>query len=230
MENFAHGGAGQGGGLGAGVELGGYLDKLGAEEAEFHSNGAEGRRHGLEFAAEGDAVGAMKADAEGGGLGEKDFRKFFAFVVVAEDGENEPGAVFFHLGRGEKNVEGAVFEEALHGSACEFGAEVVKVGLNLADGVRGCGVGGCAEDEAEGIGAGWGVTGSQSITGRLNLHGGHGPEAGGKLGEDGSARRRDKLGRLLDLSERDAGEDFESGWGGQRKPAVRAIDPARALD
>lgn len=230
MENLPYCGAGRGGYLGAGVEFGGDLDELRAEKAEFHSNGTEGRRDGLEIAAEGDAVGAMKADAEGGGLGEKDFRQFFTFVVVAKDRENEPGAVFFHLGRGEKNVEGAVFEEALHGSAREFGAEVVKVGLNLADGVRGCGVGGCAEDEAEGIGARWGVTGSQPVTGRFNLHGGHGSEAGGKLGEDGSAGRRNKLDRLLGLSERDAGENFESGGSGQRKPAVRAIDPARAFD
>ena len=226
VEDLADGGPGVGGSLGAGVELGGDLDELGAEEAEFDLDLAEGGGYVLEFAAQGDAFGPVGADAEGGGLGEEDFCEFLAFVFVAEDGEDEAWAVFFHLRRGEEDVESAVLEEALHGSTGELGAEVVEVGLDLEDGVGRGGFGGGAKDEAKGVGAGRSVAGAESVAGRLDLHGWHGAEAGGELGENGGAGGRDKLGGLFRLAERDASEDFESGGRGERKSAMCAINPA----
>ena len=174
----------------------------------------------------------MDPDPERGRLGEQDPREVVGLVRMAERGEHESRTVFFHLGGGEKDIEGTGLEKPLHRGGRQFGGDVVEVGLDLGDlvGLRGFRLAGLPEHRAEDIRARRRLAGSQPVARALDPHFAHRAEAHAEFRQQGRSGRGDEFGFLGHLAERHPCENLERRGRGERETPVGALQPARALD
>jgi hypothetical protein len=119
------------------VVFGVDLDELVAEIAEFDADGAVGRLDGFFLAAKGAAFNPLQAKAKGGGFAEDKGGEFFGVGGEGEDGQEVAGPPLFHDQRGNGRVEGAFSHQAVDGMSELFSGDVVQVGSNFENGVRG---------------------------------------------------------------------------------------------
>jgi hypothetical protein len=86
-----------------------------------------------------------------------------------------------------------------------------------------------AEHSTENVGTGGEIARADAIADLLGLQRRHCSKGCAELGGNRSAGGCDELVRLIDLTERDAHENFESRWRRKRKRPVRAVDDAAAV-
>jgi hypothetical protein len=86
-----------------------------------------------------------------------------------------------------------------------------------------------AEHGAEDVGARRQMARAEAIADLLGFQGRHDSKGGAKFGGDSCSSGSDKFVRFVDLAQRDAGQDFESGRRGERVRAVGAFDGSSPL-
>ncbi len=146
-------------------------------------------------AGEDAALGSVGADAEGGGLREKQFVELGFVFGLAEDGDEHAGTVFFHLHWRGEDVESAGGEGFFEEVAVDLWVHVVEIGFEDADGFGfGCGFFGCfADHEAEDVGLAFEIGGARAVADGVYGHWRLRAEVRAECGDDCGAGGRDQF-------------------------------------
>ena len=163
--DLSRGKSGRGGEAVAVVILRVDLNELVAEMAQFDADGSMGRLDGLFLAAEGASLDPLHAEAEGGGFAEDKGGELFGVSREGEDGQEVAGSTLFHDQRGNGRIEGTFGHQPVDGMGELFPGDVVQVGADLKNGIRGVfrNGGEVAQKSPEDVGAVGKVTDAETV-------------------------------------------------------------------
>jgi len=172
----------------------------------------------------------MHSHAEGTRLEHKPVGEFLSSMGFRQYGHAKARATFLHLDGSNEYIQRPFGEEPGGGGAGEFRTEVIEIGFQLRHMVALRILGSVPENSTQDIRTVRSVSRARSIADALDRELRHGSECRRKLRKQAGSGGSDEFHWLVDLAQRDTGENLERGGSGQGKAAMRAVNEACALE
>lgn len=227
--DLTHGDAGQLRRLATGFKLGDGLEAFVAEPAVLYGNRAISRLDIDALPPQLEPTAVMHSHAEGTRLEHKLEGEFLSSVGFRQYGHAKARAPFLHLDGSYEYIQRTFGEEPGCGGAGEFRTEVIEIGFQLRHMVALSVLGSVPENSAQDIRTVRSVSRARSVADALDRELRHGSECRRKLRKQAGSGGSDEFHWLVDLAQRDTGQNLERGGSGQGKAAMRAANEACAL-